>query len=65
VVEPRGGGCLDTVPATGDAAWPPWVQAVWGKDVRSYLDGGIRRGSDVFNSTGALGPEAVPGSPPP
>ena len=56
IVSNHGGRVLDTVPApvTQLAAV---VQAV-GQDVPVYLDGGIRRGSDVFKAL-ALGAEAV------
>ena len=56
IVSNHGGRVLDTVPApvTQLAAV---VHAV-GQDVPVYLDGGIRRGSDVFKAL-ALGAEAV------
>ncbi|HTU99606.1 MAG TPA: alpha-hydroxy acid oxidase [Luteitalea sp.] len=56
IVSNHGGRVLDTVPATLDAL-PPIVEAV-GDRTPVLLDGGIRRGTDVFKAL-ALGARAV------
>jgi isopentenyl diphosphate isomerase/L-lactate dehydrogenase-like FMN-dependent dehydrogenase len=56
VVSNHGGRQLDGVPATLDAL-PEVVEAVAGR-VETYLDGGIRRGTDVAKAL-ALGARAV------
>lgn len=56
VVSNHGGRQLDTGPATLDAL--PAVRAEVGARVEVYVDGGIRRGSDVFKAL-ALGADAV------
>lgn len=56
VVSNHGGRTLDTIPATLDLL-PPIVKAVRGR-VPILIDGGIRRGTDVFKSL-ALGANAV------
>ncbi|MDJ0818228.1 MAG: alpha-hydroxy acid oxidase [Desulfobacterales bacterium] len=56
IVSNHGARQLDTVPATIDAL-PPIVEAVDGK-IEVHIDGGIRRGTDVFKAI-ALGAKAV------
>lgn len=56
IVSNHGGRVLDTVPATIDAL-PAIVRAVGGR-LPLLLDGGIRRGTDVFKAL-ALGASAV------
>ncbi|KAJ1920447.1 Hydroxyacid oxidase 1 [Mycoemilia scoparia] len=56
IVSNHGGRQLDTVPATIDSL-EEVVRAVEGK-VEVYLDGGVRRGTDVFKAL-ALGAKAV------
>ena len=56
VVSNHGGRQLDCGPATIDAL--PDVTAAVGKRAEVYLDGGIRRGSDIFKAL-ALGADAV------
>lgn len=56
IVSNHGGRSLDTVPATIDAL-PGIVNAVHGR-IPLFLDGGIRRGIDVFKAL-ALGATAV------
>ncbi len=56
IVSNHGGRSLDTVPATIDAL-PPIVQAIEGR-VPILLDGGIRRGIDIFKAL-AKGAAAV------
>ncbi len=56
VVSNHGGRHLDTVIATADAL-PEIAEAV-NADVEIYVDGGIRRGTDVFKAL-ALGADAV------
>jgi len=56
VVSNHGGRQLDTAPATSEVL-PPVVEAV-GDRCEIYVDGGIRRGSDVLKAV-ALGARAV------
>ena len=56
VVSNHGGRVLDTVPATLDAL-PAIAAAVQGR-IPLLLDGGVRRGTDVFKAL-ALGASAV------
>lgn len=56
VVSNHGGRVLDTVPTALDAL--PAIRRVVGADLPLLLDGGIRRGSDVFKAL-ALGANAV------
>ena len=56
IVSNHGGRVLDTVPATAELL-PPIAEALQG-DVALLVDGGIRRGSDVFKAL-ALGAQAV------
>ncbi len=56
VVSNHGGRVLDSVPAALDAL--PAIRAVVGPQMPLLLDGGIRRGSDVFKAI-ALGASAV------
>ena len=56
VVSNHGGRQLDTVPASADAL-PAILDAV-GDQLEVYVDGGIRRGTDVFKAL-ALGARAV------
>ncbi|XP_072028865.1 2-Hydroxyacid oxidase 1-like [Amphiura filiformis] len=57
IVSNHGGRLLDGVLATIDAL-PEVVQAVRGSDIEVYLDGGIRKGTDVLKAL-ALGAKAV------
>ncbi|KAF9360995.1 Hydroxyacid oxidase 1 [Mortierella sp. AD094] len=57
LVSNHGGRQLDGVLATIDAL-PEVLDAVQGKDVEVYLDGGVRKGTDVFKAL-ALGARAV------
>lgn len=56
IVSNHGGRTLDTVPATLDAL-PPIARAIAGR-MPLLLDGGIRRGTDIFKAL-ALGASAV------
>ncbi len=56
VVSNHGGRVLDTVPATIELL--PALKTVAGDHLKILLDGGIRRGSDVFKAL-ALGADAV------
>jgi 4-hydroxymandelate oxidase len=56
IVSNHGGRVLDTVPAALDAL--PAIRALVGPAMPLLLDGGIRRGSDVFKAI-ALGASAV------
>ncbi len=56
IVSNHGGRILDTVPATIDVL--PEIAAAVGGRVPLLLDGGVRRGSDVFKAL-ALGAQAV------
>ncbi len=56
VVSNHGGRCLDTVPATIDVLAS--IRAAVGPDPAVLLDGGVRRGTDVFKAV-ALGADAV------
>ncbi|PIK36714.1 hypothetical protein BSL78_26464 [Apostichopus japonicus] len=57
IVSNHGGRQLDGVLATIDAL-PEVVEAVKGSDVEVYLDGGVRKGTDVLKAL-ALGARAV------
>ncbi|XP_072028363.1 2-Hydroxyacid oxidase 1-like isoform X1 [Amphiura filiformis] len=57
IVSNHGGRLLDGALATIDAL-PEIVQAVHGSDIEVYLDGGIRKGTDVLKAL-ALGAKAV------
>ncbi|KAG0359071.1 Hydroxyacid oxidase 1 [Gamsiella multidivaricata] len=57
VVSNHGGRQLDGVLATIDAL-PEVLEAVQGRDVEVYIDGGVRKGTDVLKAL-ALGAKAV------
>ncbi|KAF9413603.1 Hydroxyacid oxidase 1 [Podila epigama] len=57
LVSNHGGRQLDGVLATIDA-FPEVLDAVKGKNVEVYMDGGVRKGTDVFKAL-ALGAKAV------
>ncbi|RYD31791.1 MAG: alpha-hydroxy-acid oxidizing protein, partial [Verrucomicrobiaceae bacterium] len=56
IVSNHGGRTLDTLPASLDAL--PRIAECIGKRIPIFLDGGIRRGTDVFKAI-ALGASAV------
>lgn len=56
VVSNHGGRCLDTLPATIEAL--PRIRAAVSPEFPVLLDGGIRRGTDIFKAL-ALGANAV------
>lgn len=56
IVSNHGGRCLDTVPASLHCL--PAIRTAVGDEFTLLLDGGIRRGSDVFKAR-ALGADAV------
>lgn len=56
VVSNHGGRGLDTLPATIEAL--PGIRKAVGDDITLFVDGGIRRGTDIFKAL-ALGANAV------
>ena len=56
IVSNHGGRVLDQCPSTAEAL--PDIAAAVGKDVKVFVDGGIRSGTDVFKAL-ALGADAV------